>query len=216
MDPFQGFRNPQCAVDTKLARENEMPWEKQFDVKETLTKAMEAFWSRGFVATSMQDLVDTMGINRASIYSTYGDKRALFMQSLNHYDETYRCALLNQIRIENTPRNAIMALFEGVVHETLMNGNRTGCLLVNTALELAPPDEEIAGVVARALEETEDFFEGLVERAQELGEVSASVDPVETARGLLNLLLALRVLSRSRPEEAALRAVVRQAEDLLG
>ena len=73
----------------------------------------------------MQDLVDTMGINRASIYSTYGDKRTLFMQALNHYDDTYRRALLNQIGTENTPRNAIMALFEGVVHETLMNGNRT-------------------------------------------------------------------------------------------
>ena len=103
-----------------------MPWEKQFDVKETLSKAMEAFWARGFVATSMQDLVDTMGINRASIYSTYGDKRTLFIQALTHYDDTYRRALLNQIRTENTPRNAIMALFEGVVHETLINGNRTG------------------------------------------------------------------------------------------
>jgi len=213
---LSGFGNPRSAVDTELAREHEMPWEKQFDVKETLSKAMEAFWSRGFVATSMQDLVDTMGINRASIYSTYGDKRTLFLQALNHYDETYRRSLLNQIRTENTPRNAIMTLFEGVVHETLINGNRTGCLLVNTALELSPHDEEIAEVVARSLEETEEFFEDLVERAQELGEVPASIGPGETARGLMNLLLALRVLSRSRPEQTTLRAVVKQAEDLLG
>lgn len=203
-------------MDVKRVREVGMPWEKQFDVKETLSKAMEAFWARGFVATSMQDLVDTMGINRASIYSTYGDKRALFMQALTHYDETYRRALLNQIRTENTPRNAILALFEGVVHETLINGNRTGCLLVNTALELSPHDKEIAEVVSQAMTETEEFLRELIEEAQERGEISTSIDPVETGRRLTNLILALRVLSRSRPEEPVLRAVVKQAEDLLG
>ena len=193
-----------------------MPWEKQFDVEETLSKAMETFWSRGFVATSMQDLVDTMGINRASIYSTYGDKRTLFLQALRHYDSSYRTALLGQVAKENTPRNAIMAVFEGAVHETLKKGDRTGCMLVNTALELSPHDEEIAAIVAHSLEETEGFFRSMIERGQDAKEIPEGIDPAETARGVMNLLIALRVLSRSRPEEATLRAVVRQAEDLLG
>lgn len=71
-----------------------MPWEKQFDVDDALTKAMHAFWARGYEATSIRDLVDRMGINRGSIYATFGDKRSLFIQALRHYDTRHREAWL--------------------------------------------------------------------------------------------------------------------------
>ena len=63
-----------------------MPWEKQFDSDAVLDKAMQAFWARGYEATSMQDLVDCMGINRGSLYATFGDKHSLFIQALRRYD----------------------------------------------------------------------------------------------------------------------------------
>jgi TetR/AcrR family transcriptional repressor of nem operon len=62
-----------------------MPWEKTFDTDVALTKAMEAFWSRGYEATSISDLVERMGINRGSLYDTFGDKRSLFMSALRAY-----------------------------------------------------------------------------------------------------------------------------------
>ena len=67
-----------------------MPWERQFDANEVLDKAMQAFWSRGYEATSMQALVETTGVNRASLYATYGDKHALFLAALRMYDDTLR------------------------------------------------------------------------------------------------------------------------------
>ena len=65
-----------------------MPWEKQFDPDTALDKAMQAFWAHGYDATSIQDLVDCMGINRGSMYATFGDKRSLFIQALNRYNTT--------------------------------------------------------------------------------------------------------------------------------
>ncbi|MGD9921955.1 MAG: TetR/AcrR family transcriptional regulator, partial [Pseudorhodoplanes sp.] len=67
-----------------------MPWEKQFDTDEVLEKAMRAFWDRGYEATSLQDLVDHTGINRGSLYATFGDKHALFIAALRRYDESRR------------------------------------------------------------------------------------------------------------------------------
>ena len=67
-----------------------MPWQKSFDSDAALQKAMEAFWARGYEATSMQDLVDCMGLGRGSLYATFGGKRSLFVQALRRYDERHR------------------------------------------------------------------------------------------------------------------------------
>ena len=80
----------------------------------------------------------------------------------------------------------------------------------------APSIVPLAAAVAAGLEETEEFFRSLIVEGKKLGEIKPRVDPSRAARALLGLLTGLRVLSRSRPEEELLRAVVRQAEDLLG
>lgn len=87
-----------------------MPWEKSFDTTETLRRAMDAFWSRGYEGTSMQDLVDCTGVNRASLYSTYGDKRAIFIAALRMYDEQLTGTLLAEIEAKYRPREAIRQL----------------------------------------------------------------------------------------------------------
>ena len=67
-----------------------MPWEKSFDEDAVLGRAMEAFWARGYAGTSMRDLVARMGVGRASIYATYGNKRSLFIKALKRYDSRHR------------------------------------------------------------------------------------------------------------------------------
>jgi len=192
-----------------------MPWEKSFDTEDALGKAMAAFWAHGYEATSMQDLVDCMGIGRGSLYAAFGDKRRLFLQALAHYDERYRRRWGVRLLAENpSPRRAILAAFDEVVAATL-GGSRDGCMLINSALEMSPHDPEIAAVVNTALEEMEGFFHTAIQRGQEAGEISPTLDAAETARGLLALLAGLRVLSRARPEEALMRTVAGQAETLL-
>ncbi len=192
-----------------------MPWEKKFRTEEVLTKAMHAFWARGYEATSMRDLVECMGINRASIYATFGDKRGLFIRALRHYDDRHREAFLDGLRGRPSAKGAITGAFESVVSTALEGGARDGCLLVNTALELSPHDEEVAEIVGRGLSEVEAFFHEMIERGRAAGEIPPEVDATETARALLSTFVGLRVLSRSRPEEGLLKSVALQAKALL-
>lgn len=188
-----------------------MPWEKNFDVEQTLEKAMHAFWSRGYEATSIRDLVGCMGVNRASLYGTYGDKRELFLAALRLYDETVRKARLAALEASHSPREAIRQLFQGFVGLSARGDARRGCFLTNSALEVAPHDPEVARIVADAQSDLEAFFRRTVERGQASGEIASREDPAELARGLLAALLGLLVLARSRPEPALLQSITDQA-----
>lgn len=192
-----------------------MPWEKQFNTDEALGKAMEAFWAHGYEATSMQDLVNCMGINRGSIYSTFGDKRALFIQALRRYDTIHRYDWAETLGRAHSPVQAIVGIFEEAIDVALERGGRSGCLLVNTALELSPHDAEISEIVENAFSEMETFFGRKVREGQDCGDVPAHVQPVEAARALLSLFIGLRVLACGRPREAVLRSIAHQAEAMI-
>ena len=192
-----------------------MPWEKNFDANEALTKAMHAFWSRGYEATSISDLVECMGINRGSLYATFGDKRSLFIQSLRQYSAVHLHEWIAALTKAHGPRRAIISAFDRAVASVVKGGSRDGCFLINTALELSPHDEQVSEIVGNCLIEMETFFRDRIEQGQAEGDIPDHVAPVDTARSLLSLFVAIRVFSRSRPEEALLRSVTNQAEALL-
>jgi TetR/AcrR family transcriptional regulator, transcriptional repressor for nem operon len=192
-----------------------VPWEKQFDVDEVLDKAMQAFWNRGYEATSMQDLVDSTGINRGSLYSTYRDKHALFLAALHRYAETIHFRRLADLESAYGPRDAIRQLFLAVTAEVPESGN-CGCFLTNTALELAAHDPEAGRIVARAQKQTEEWFARMIDKGKAAGEIAPHVSSSETASGLLASLIGLSVLSRSRPEPALLKKIAADAMRRLG
>lgn len=192
-----------------------MPWQKQFDSDDALAKAMSAFWARGYEATSIQDLLAVMGINRGSLYATFGDKHSLFMAALRRYDARYRADWIATLSQSASPRAAILGAFESAIATAIDQGSSDGCLLVNTALELSPHDPEVAALVAKSFQEMEGFFHAMITESQAKGEIPTAVEPVGTARALLSLFIGLRVLARSRPEAALLRSVAQQAEGLI-
>ena len=192
-----------------------MPWEKQFDSDEVLGKAMQAFWAKGYEATSLQDLVACMGINRGSLYATFGDKRRLFLQALRRYDRLHRVDWVEGLCAGKAPKAAILAVFDGAIDMALRGGSRDGCLLVNTAQELSPHDPEVAAIVEASLAGMEAFFREKVGAGKVIGEIPDKVEATQAGRALLGLLVGLRVLSRSRPEPALLRALRRQAEEIV-
>jgi TetR/AcrR family transcriptional repressor of nem operon len=184
-----------------------MPWEKRFDVGETLTRAMYAFWTRGYEATSMQDLVTATGVNRASLYATYGDKRELFLAALRKYDGEVRGQTLQELARVHAPAEAIGALFDKFIAQTAVPGNNWGCFLINTALELAAHDAEIAELVNAAQDEIEAFFLAMIRRGQAIGAFDRERDAALLAHQTLASLLGLLVMIRSRPEQEYLDAV---------
>lgn len=192
-----------------------MPWDKQYDEADVLDRAMAAFWANGYEATSISDLVDATGINRGSIYAAFEDKHALFVRALERYDRQHRLAFLTRVENQNDPKAAIIAVFDAVIRSTLGGAKPSGCLLVNTALELSEHDPEIARIVRDSLTEVEQFFSRMVAEGQARSQLHDSLDPQQMGAALLALFLGLRVLSRSRPEPPLLAAIMQQARALL-
>ena len=127
-----------------------MPRKKEFDVDTVLNSAMKAFWARGYEATSLNDLLDCMQIQRASLYNAFGDKHTLFLETLRRYDAVYRQTEVAKRMKMASPRQAILGLFQDAVTVVVEHGARNGCFLINTALELSPHDPEVAEVVRKA------------------------------------------------------------------
>lgn len=188
-----------------------MPWEKQFDADEVLDKAMQAFWAHGYEATSMQDLVDRTGINRGSLYATYGGKRALFLSALRAYGERMCKQMLTELEDSHPPREAIGRLFETFAAQVPDGRPARGCFLTNTALELAAHDTEIRQLVGEAQEGIEAFFARMIRKGKAAGAFGADVKPAEAAKGLLATLIGVAVLSRSRPDRTLLRSIAGEA-----
>lgn len=188
-----------------------MPWEKQFNEREVLEKAMHAFWEHGYAGTSLADLLKCTGINRGSLYATYRDKHTMFLDALRLYDESVRKRLLRQLESTHRPREAIRRLFMTFVDGATAGRSSRGCFMTNTALELAAHDPEVATLVAASQQDLEAFFVRVIRAGKQRGEIPESVQPAAAARGLLASLLGLIVLSRSRPEKALLTSVVDDA-----
>jgi TetR/AcrR family transcriptional repressor of nem operon len=184
-----------------------MPWEKRFDIDETLTRAMQTFWTHGYEATSMQDLVNATGVNRASLYATYGDKRELFLTALRKYDGEVRQRTLAELGQNLTPPDAIRAIFDKFIGQTQVPNGNWGCFLVNTALELAAHDPELAEMVNKAQDEIEAFLLAMIRKGQACGEFSAEGDATMLAHQALAAFLGMLVMIRSRPKPEYLGAI---------
>ena len=190
-----------------------MPWEKSYNDRDVLDSATRAFWAKGFEATSMADLVQATGINRGSIYSAFTDKRTLFLRSLEHYDQNYCTNFLNNFRDNISPKQAIFAMFEAIAKPG--KDLPGGCLMVNTALEMSPHDEEIAKYVDSRIAEVENFFHDCIVAAQAEGTIRPDVVPRSTAQTLLGLMIGLRVLTRATSHKSAIAAILAQVHSML-
>lgn len=180
---------------------------REFDEGAVLDAAVLCFWKQGYEATSVRDLVAQTGITAASLYNAFGDKRALYQKALDHYveasvaDKIRRCEAL-------PPRQAIEAFFEDIVKRSLKDRDRKGCMLVNSALDVAPHDPAFRKVVAEVLIGIEAFFLACVRAGQANGTVTRSLPAETLSQNLLGVLMGIRVLARVRPEQALLEGVV--------
>ena len=188
---------------------------REFDEAVALDAAMDCFWREGYEATSVRDLAARMGITGTSLYNAFGDKRSLFRQALQRYAE--RSTRERIARLESTlpPKQAVRAFLGEIVERSLDDLDRRGCLLVNSALEIAPHDAELGAAIAARLGEIEAFFRRTVTAAQADGSVPPGRDPADLARLLLGVTLGVRVLARSNPQRELLEGTARPALALL-
>ncbi|MBI3495883.1 MAG: TetR/AcrR family transcriptional regulator [Proteobacteria bacterium] len=188
---------------------------REFDDAAVLDAATDCFWQRGYKATSIRDLAMQMGITGPSLYNAFGGKRALFRLILERYVERSMRARIQRLESSLRPKQAIRAFLAEIVERSLDDRHRRGCLLVNSALDVAPHDREIGAEIADRLGEIETFFRRRIVAAQVEGTVPPDRDAKDTARVLLGVTLGIRVLARSKPDRQLLEGMARPALALL-
>jgi TetR/AcrR family transcriptional regulator, transcriptional repressor for nem operon len=184
---------------------------KEFDVDEALAKAMEVFWAKGYDGASVCDLTAGMGVQKASLYGTFGDKRSLFVAALDRYQEAGCERVRERLESGASPRTAIREFFFCVAQEAAADDAKKGCFCVNAAVELAPHDAAVAEQMRRHAERMESLLKKAIERGVAAGELSKSIEAGPAARFLYCVLLGLHVVGKTGPGEKKLKDIVRVA-----
>lgn len=125
-----------------------------------LDAAMKAFWAKGFEATSMADLTEATGLHKASLYQTFGDKRALFVSALESYLQS-TIAALKAVREQQPDPVLAVAQSADVIISKCSEGR--GCMAVNSLVEMAPYDPEIGKLLKQFLQRLDRFLAGLIQ-----------------------------------------------------
>jgi TetR/AcrR family transcriptional repressor of nem operon len=185
-----------------------MARQKEFDREEALDRAMSAFWTKGYSATSVEDLVAQMGIQRGSLYATFGDKRSLFLSALDRYRRVVTRELFEALEAPGSGLEAIRRFFRLRVEGSLDRRRPPGCLVTNSAVELARRDRGAAARVGGSLARLEAAFLRTLERARAQGELAATRDVRALARFLTSSAQGLSVMAKAFPERAVLEDVV--------
>lgn len=173
-----------------------MPRVKRFDPDEVLEKAMNIFWEKGYHATSMQDLVDNLGINRASIYDTYGSKSELFEQTLKKYQKENAKRIADFLYQYINVREGLYYLFEMVINESCQEGPSKGCFVINTISELANSDDDLSKQMYLNKEEFEQIYFNYLQYGVNQGQISPYKDIKAIASYLYTLQGGLKVISK--------------------
>ncbi len=188
---------------------------KDFDENEVLGKAIAVFWRNGYNGTSMQELVDGLGISRSSLYDTYGDKHTLFIKALESYQNEASgkvCAIINSAE---PAKEKIKKLLEFITAELLNDKEHKGCFMVNAEVEVAPHDPEVSQLVCANDQQVEDAFYLVIKKGQESGEINSRQDARALARFTFNTVKGLRVTAKSTSDKAVFDDIIKLAMAML-
>lgn len=180
---------------------------KGFEPDAALTAAMEVFWERGYEATSLDDLVERLGLSRSSIYGTFGSKHAIFLRALQRYLEVQDPSPIELLSRPGPALEAIGALFD---HYAEISADGRGCLIVSTAAEVLPGDREAAAVVDGAWDALALALRSTLQRARTQGQLRPGADPAALADLLLMLLQGMRLTGSCWADRKRLRRVARE------
>ena len=180
---------------------------KAFDADEALDRALRIFWRNGYEGTSMQDLVDGMQINRASLYDTFGNKETLYLAALQQYQRQNQEQVQQLLARHSSVRAALDELLETMIQGSLNDPEKKGCFVVNATTGLANRYEEVNRLVSDNEQQMAYTFADLIKRGQEQGEIGGDRDARTLSSYLFASLQGLRVLAVTNSDVTLLRQV---------
>lgn len=177
---------------------------KQFDEKDALLRAMKVFWSKGFEATSMTDLLVATGLSKSSLYSTFGNKRALFLAAFEIYRKERMVMLRGYLSSEATAFESIKSFFEMVLMHAQKEERPFGCMSCNEAVEFGPHDAEILDLIKRDFQGIEDELFLAITQGMHDGSIPTGKDARSLARFFTVAHQGIQVMARSNTESERL------------
>jgi TetR/AcrR family transcriptional repressor of nem operon len=170
---------------------------RAFDPTQALSRAVDLFSSKGYSDTSMDDIVKATGVSRYGIYGTFGNKRELFEQALERYADGMGKQSFMRLLEPDASLEHIRAIFDERIESMCAGSDKRGCMLCHTAMELAPHDHEIAGVLQKFLRRMSKAFSIGLESAQQLGQVRHDLELRDGGEFLTGALFGMVVLARA-------------------
>lgn len=185
-----------------------MPRSPTFDRDAKIEEAMELFWEQGYEATSVQDLVERLGLNRSSLYNAFGGKHELYLEALDRYRQEGIDRLRRQLQDAPTAMEGIRQAFMAVAERA--TESCYGCFTTNAAAECAPHDASTQDRARESFDRMRTLFRDAVERAQEEGAIDASRDAEALGRHLTNAYNGIHLTAKTDPPDAVVRDIVEE------
>jgi TetR/AcrR family transcriptional regulator, transcriptional repressor for nem operon len=182
---------------------------RQFDPDDVVDRSMHAFWEHGYHETSVDDLVRATGLRPGSLYNAFqGGKRELFLSSLDRYSRLVVPEKLGALERPGASVAEVRAYFDGLVSDLLSPEGRMGCLMVNSAMELAVEDSEVAKVVRDHMTRLERNAERALRNAKRRREIPPHIRPAAKATQLMATGMGLMVVGKTNPGREVLETIV--------
>ena len=180
----------------------------EYDLEQVLDAAMDEFWRRGYQATSLKHLMNATTLSKSSLYQVFGSKQALFIRCLERYQDQTTADLWQ--RLESAPSGIrfIGDTLMWVIEEAKRTGQPQGCLVMNTASEIAQGDVEIADCVTLGLDKYRTIFRYAIERAQKEGAVNGGRDSKLLANYFVSNMSGLRTMVKAGTNARSLKKMV--------
>ncbi|MGO4268469.1 TetR/AcrR family transcriptional regulator [Paenibacillus sp. TAF58] len=187
---------------------------KEFDEDAVLLKAMRLFWEQGYEKTSMMDLVTHMGVHKRSMYDTFGDKHSLYIKAIKRYSEMIEKSVQHIVKGTRSAEEAIRLLLEMAIRREEEEFPK-GCLMVNTAVELALHDAESKAWVNQNLADSEKLIRELIEAGQQSGELDKTLNAEWLSFYFNNAFIGLRVLAKTTEDREKLKKIIESTMSIL-
>lgn len=201
-------------VQKKVARTRGRP--RAYDPDSALTGARDAFWRQGYSGTSLEVLSDATDMNRPSMYAAFGDKRALYLQTLDRYTAQANEAVARALDRAHSLAEGLRRFYDNALSIYFESGGSPrGCYLIGTATTEARADPEVGAKLLESLRGFERALEARIRDAKTAGELDAAADPAALAMIASSVLHSIAVRSRAGESRASLKALTDTAIQLI-
>ncbi len=175
---------------------------REFEPGAALDRGMHLFWDKGYADTSMDDLVNATGVSRYGLYGTFGNKREFFIEALNRYAHGLLTQGFGTLNDAEASLPELRECLAQRIAEASRDKDNKGCMICNTATELAAHDEVIAAAVRDLFTQFAGLIEKVLANAQKKGEIRADLDTNALGIYMVGVIQGLAVMARAGLDQA--------------